>query len=304
MALSFEEVILMLRNALTFEEMNYNISPARNVETMKCNTYHRLQQLKETDKRIQFEDYRYIESLEIGKMTGKEILRVLVQVVNSELKVGSCLLVSVDGVVEAAFARVHEFQFESLTDGMEDVSKKGLYTKLFDNKKVQERQQTPTMRQYYTKQIIQQLRQQLQQKWDVFMTTEYQESDPLWRKAFFGILREVVKLEANLEYKIPEREELKQVPVAACIQMAVESQRSGLLQDVFGEHKYDKKWMQAYIEDPNPWEIYKESLKYRRQQRINATKLIMERYIPANKYGRYNKDDVEKVIMKTREMFM
>uniref|UniRef100_H2XV47 Uncharacterized LOC100175694 n=2 Tax=Ciona intestinalis TaxID=7719 RepID=H2XV47_CIOIN len=160
------------------------------------------------------------------------------------------------------------------------------------------------MRQYYTKQIIQQLRQQLQQKWDVFMTTEYQESDPLWRKAFFGILREVVKLEANLEYKIPEREELKQVPVAACIQMAVESQRSGLLQDVFGEHKYDKKWMQAYIEDPNPWEIYKESLKYRRQQRINATKLIMERYIPANKYGRYNKDDVEKVIMKTREMFM
>ncbi|XP_078490052.1 uncharacterized protein LOC144746778 [Ciona intestinalis] len=245
-------------------------------------------------------------------MTGKEILRVLVQVVNSELKVGSCLLVSVDGMAEAAFARTHEFQFESLTERIEDVSKKAWYTKLFDDKNVQERQQTPTMRQNYTKQKIQNIRQQLEQRWDVFMTTKYRESDPLWRKAFFGILCEVVKLEAKLEDEIPEREQLKQIPVAACIQMAVESQRSGLLQDVFGEHYLGKKWRQAYIEDyrnqykedPNPLDVYKESLKYRRQQRIHATKLIMERYIPANKYGRYNKDDVEKVIMKTREMFM
>ncbi|XP_078490928.1 uncharacterized protein LOC108950444 [Ciona intestinalis] len=302
MALSFEDVTLMLRNALTFEEISYNISPARNVETMKSNTYRKLQKLKETDEKIPFEDYRYIDSLEIGKMTGKEILRVLVQVVNSELKVGSCLLVSVDGVAEAAFARTNEFQFDTSTERIEDVSKKGLYTKLFDDKRIEEYQLIPPMRQDYTKQIIQQPRQQLQQKWDVFMTTEYRESDPLWRKAFFGILSEVVKLEAKLKHKIPEREELKQIPVAACIQMAVESQRSGLLQDVFGEHHSDYKWRQAYIEDPS--KVYKENLKYRRQQRIDATKLIMERYIPANKYGRYNKDDVEKVIMKTREMFM
>nr|XP_026694974.1 uncharacterized protein LOC108950444 [Ciona intestinalis] len=304
MALSFEEVILMLRNALTFEEMSFNISSARNAETLKHYTRSRLQKLKEKDDRIKLKKYRYIDSLEIGEMTGKEILRVLVQVVNSELKVGSCLLVSVDGVAEAAFARTHEFQFDTLTERIEDVSKKGLYTKLFDDKRIDEYQQTPAIRQYYTKQIIQQLRQQLQQKWDVFMTKKYRESDPLWRKAFFGILCEVAKLEANLEHKIPEREELKQVPDAACIQMAVDSQRSGLLQDVFGEHEFDKKWRQAYIEDPNRREIYKESLKYRRQQRINATKLIMERYIPANKYDRYNRDDVEKVIMKTREMFM
>ncbi|XP_078490049.1 uncharacterized protein LOC144746776 [Ciona intestinalis] len=282
MALSFEEVILMLRNALTFEEMSFNILPARNAETFKHYTYHRLQQLKETDTRIPFENYRYIDSLEIGKMTGKEILRVLVQVVNSELKVGSCLLVSVDGVAEAAFARVDEIQFETLTERIEDVSKKGLYTKLFDDKTVQHHQQTPTMRESYTKPKIQQKRQQLQQKWNVFMKTEYQESDPLWRKAFFGILCEVMKLEANLENDLPEREQLKQIPVAACIQMAVKSQRSGLLQDVFGEHGLCEKWRQAYIEDyrkqykedPNPLDVYKESLKYRRQQRINATKVI------------------------------
>uniref|UniRef100_F6XPU5 Uncharacterized protein n=2 Tax=Ciona intestinalis TaxID=7719 RepID=F6XPU5_CIOIN len=127
------------------------------------------------------------------------------------------------------------------------------------------------------------------------------------------MLEKIAKLEVNRDGMLEEIIQLHQVPVAACVKLAVDSQQTGKLQQVFGSRgvhddikvKIKRKYAAEHGVEISDDELLQRTLKKKKRLRIKAAKqIIQSSFVEQNENGSYNDDVIKQVAKDVREFFM
>nr|XP_018669229.2 uncharacterized protein LOC108949835 [Ciona intestinalis] len=161
------------------------------------------------------------------------------------------------------------------------------------------------------------IRRKLPEHIEQFFNNEVKNCESGYRCAFLGMLQELARLEKRIE-EGPNKvvySKLQQVPVAACVKLAVEVEPSqtGNLQQVFGSHDIHNDIEDKIREDHaarhgseiSSKELYKRTLKKKTELKFQAAReIIQSSFVKQNEDGSYNNEVIEQVTDNVRRFFM
>nr|XP_009860047.1 uncharacterized protein LOC104266160 [Ciona intestinalis] len=316
-----EKQLRMLRSAVVYDASKvptdlpeFNVTDESSVKDLQNKTNRRLDKIKH---KLQFDEYNFIEECDIGSLTGKQILQLFMKILNDPTKyiIGNCLLFSVNEKAEVAFAINDTRFFEVQTAKRENLCDKSMYEKIFDDGEVAKYlKENKSWSIYFSPDEMRSIRNQVPNHLHTFMNDPVGICDTNYRRAFLGMLQEVARVEIHREGAIDEVVQLQQVPVAACVKLAVESQQTGKLQQVFGSHGIHKKItheikrkhaMEHGAGEISGDELYKRTLQEKKRLKFEAAEEIIQSFfMERNEDRRYNDDVIEQVANDVREFFM
>ncbi|XP_078490400.1 uncharacterized protein LOC104266160 isoform X1 [Ciona intestinalis] len=315
-----EEQLKMLRSAVVYDASKvptdlpeFNVTDESSVKDLQDKTNRRLSQIKE---KFSSGKYTFIKECDIGSLTGKQILQLFMKILNDPTKyiIGNCLLFSVNGKAEVPFAINGKRSFEGRTAKRENLCDKRMYEKIFDDETVARYlQENKSWSIYYTPCKIRSIRNQVPGHLYTFMNDAVGKCETNYRCAFLGMLQEVARVEMHREGAMDEIVQLQQVPVAACFKLAVDSQQTGKLQQVFGSHgvhddieeKIKREHTAEHGSEIPGDELYKRTLQEKKRLRFEAAEeIIQSSFVEQNEDGSYNDEVIEQVANDVREFFM
>ncbi|XP_009860047.2 uncharacterized protein LOC104266160 isoform X2 [Ciona intestinalis] len=314
-----EEQLRMLRSAVVYDPSKvptdlpeFNVTDESSVKDLQDKTNRRISQIKEE---FPSDEYTFIKECDIGSLTGKQILQLFMKILNDPTKyiIGNCLLFSVNEKAELSFAINGTRSFEGKTANRENLCDKRMWVKIFDDGEVARYLQVNSWSIYFSPDNITTIRNQVPDHLHTFMNDAVGNCDTNYRYAFLGMLQEVARVEMHREGEMDEIVQLQQVPVAACVKLAVDSQRTGKLQQVFGLHGSYKsitdKIKQEYTAEHGGKisgnELYKRRLQEKKRLRFEAAEeIIQSSFVEQNEDGSYNDEVIEQVANDVREFFM
>ncbi|XP_078489919.1 uncharacterized protein LOC104266132 [Ciona intestinalis] len=314
-----EEQLRMLRSAVVYDPSkvptdlpDFNVRDDTSIEKLKSKMKNRFNKIQHE---LRFDEYNFIEECDIGLLTGRQILQLFMRILNdpTKYKAGNCLMFSMERKAEVAFAINDTRSFEVRTVTRDDKRDKRMYQKIFDEqykfKPNKPWSSTPRTRANIRKRVPEQIK--------LFLNNEVKNCESGYRCAFLGMLQELARVEKRIEeglYKVLFSQ-LQQVPVAACVKLAVEVEPSqtGNLQQVFGSHgihddiedKIKQEYAAEHGVEISSDELYKRTLQEKKRMRFKAAEeIIQSSFVEQNEDGSYNDDVIEREANEVREFFM
>ncbi|CAK8672538.1 unnamed protein product [Clavelina lepadiformis] len=212
---------------------------------------YELDRIRTKNDKIKFLRFNYAYSYDVTNLTGKQFLQLLVKILNDDWKIGEGILLSADEKYQVAILKYSATQLAIKTYPIpgDEPCNRGIFSKLFDDNYVQLTQNSKEeFKDYYAPDKIKLLRKNSREKFPIFleqkMTQNFINLQP-YNYPFIGLLFEIARTDITTDAYLEARGILNNVPVAACVKLAMDTQQTGKLKKVFGERiqliKYTKR---------------------------------------------------------------
>jgi len=223
------------------------------------------------------------KQLEVGHLSGNQLLRVLMAIFRNEevFFPGFCIILTLKGEHDAAMYKLRHGVAGITTPSPQDPEKRRYFNKIFDEKKCNFMKSKPEHAQYFTDEKLLALREQAPKQMVNFLTKPISQTIPEYRHAFMVMLQELLKFEMK---QVPVNALTEDIPLASCIWLAVKNCISYKLQAIFGDHYLAQdEWFQAWRKDKPAiqlFELNQRRTEAKASERLNAAKKIISRYKP------------------------
>ncbi|XP_076819901.1 uncharacterized protein LOC143465466 [Clavelina lepadiformis] len=218
-----------------------------NVANEKRPLFEKIQyDLKQTKKRYSFAcfpRFNYRCSYDISNLTGNKLLQFLVKILNDDWNDGDAVILFIDRKYHAAVLKYSTTKLEFKTHPFprEQLDNRFIFPKLFDDSHVQSVQMGKKyLKIYYAPVKIKLLREDARHRFVVFLEKKMSENITIshpYHYAFMGLLYEIAKTKiCTLKY-MEAKGILNDIPVAAYVKLAMDTQQIGKLKRVFGERE-------------------------------------------------------------------
>ncbi|XP_002130775.3 uncharacterized protein LOC100182729 [Ciona intestinalis] len=316
-----DKQLKMLRSAVVYDPSKVPTDlPPFNV-TAEDISIEQLKKLNERlckfGKKLPFDKYTFIKECDIGSLTGKQILQLFMKILNEpeKYKAGNCLLFSIDGKTEIACGiEGTGYLMVRKCKRNKDCDKK-MYEKIFDDEEFANYPQArdKPWSTNFDPRKIEGIRKQVSDQLKKFLNNSVESCEPCYRCPFLRMLEKIAKLEVNRDGMLEEIIQLHQVPVAACVKLAVDSQQTGKLQQVFGSRgvhngikvEIKRKFVAEHGVEISDDELLERTLQEKKRLRFEAAEeIIQSSFVERNEDGRYNDDVIEQVKKDVKKFFM
>jgi len=227
-----------------------------------------------------FENIQWKEC-EVGHYTGNQLLRALVAMCRDKdfFPPESGVVLTIDRKADAAVYFTHGYPIIASTS-LGDPDRARFYDKIFDEKWCQQLKDNLYNREYFTEEKLATIRSKVPDSLRNFLQHQVRDTDPSYRHAFLGLLREIAKPEipGGVIHQLT-----KTIPIATCVLLAVKNGSTHMLQGVFGDKfiatgNVVKEWKE---EDPNlsTCDGLERLGEIKAEHRINAARSMFVRYV-------------------------
>ncbi|CAK8672537.1 unnamed protein product [Clavelina lepadiformis] len=297
---SIEDVVEILKRETKTLPNDFNLLKA-NVTNIEGHLFEKIQfeldKTRSKNANIKIVQFNYLGSYEINDLTGSELLQFFVKLVNYDMSDGDAILLSSDKKYHAAILKYSSTQIEFRTlplSILTDLDSRFIFTKLFDDSHVQdELKNKPELKPYLKPDKLKMLRDNSRQRFPRFLEQNMSQNMANmypYQYAFMGLLFEIARTEIVSKEYFEARGILNDLPVAACIKLAMDTQQTGKLKKVFGER--------GQLTNHNNYNI----IQQKADQRMDAAKEIILQSIP-NKLGSFKKENVEEVLDGIKKLY-